>query len=271
MLRHLCVAVMLCTIAVTSFAQEKRPVRKRHNVPASGNAVLQWKVDSARAVNVTVGDVVLPYIVDGGGYRTTIRLTNLETRDVTVEIFFIGDDGEPASVAISGRKVGGLRGTIPALGMITVQTEGGAEESQISWSFFSAGEARVAATVTIDGKSGETWRGSTYPASSFIAKKVIAPFDHADNSDSQISVANVSAGEVVVTAIVRAFDGKELFKEDITLGPLNAIGYYPLDVVPDLAGRRGTWNLQFQLPLAVVSVFSRRGSMKQAVSTTSRP
>jgi hypothetical protein len=228
MLRNLCVAAMLCSIGATAFAQEKGPFRKRRASSAPGNAFLKSKMEAARSVTVTVGDVVLPYIVDGGGRRTVIRLTNLETRDAAVDIFFIGDDGEPATVAITGGNiVGGLRGTIPALGMVTIQTQGVAEESQISWSFFTAGDARVAATVTIDEKSGETWRGSSYPASSFIAKKVVAPFDHTEGSASHISLANVSTGEVVVTAIVRAVDGKELFKEDITLAALNAIGYYP--------------------------------------------
>jgi len=248
-MKKLGLAVGLCLIASAAFGKDKLPLRKRHAPSSGGDANLQWKIDAARSVGVSVSDVVIPYITDGDGYRTVMRFTNLETRDVEIEIFFVGDDGKPATITLTGdRKTSGLRGTIPALGSQTIITAGTAEESQIAWSFFSAPDARIAATVTIDEKVGETWRGSTYPASNFLTKKAISVFDHTDNSDSQISLVNVSTTEVVVTAIIRGVDGKELFKEDVKMAPLNAIGYYPVDAVPELKGRRGT--VEFTIPAA---------------------
>jgi hypothetical protein len=249
MLNKIGLATLVCVIASTAFAGDKLPLRKRNIARSNADPNLQWKLDASRAVAVSLADVVIPYIVDGGGRRTTIRLTNLENRAAEVEIFFIADDGTPATVALAGgRTAAALKGTIPALGMQVIVTEGALEEAQIVWSFFNAQDARVAATVTIDEKSGDNWRGSTYPASSFVAKKSIAVFDHSDSSDSQISLVNVSTAEVVVTAIIRGTDGKELFKEDVTMGSLNAIGYYPLDLVPELKGRRGT--VEFTIPAA---------------------
>lgn len=77
------------------------------------------------------------------------------------------------------------------------------------------------------------------------SKKVVGLYDNID-SDTQISVVNFNTDEVTVTAVVRDEAGKELFREDVKMPGLNAMGYFPSDASSETAGKRGS--VEFSVP-----------------------
>ena len=72
-------AGLLAAAAVSCFATDLVSVRQ-----ASG----------VRPIVIGDFDRVVPQVVDGGGWKTTLILTNLDTKPVNWVVFFTDDNGE---------------------------------------------------------------------------------------------------------------------------------------------------------------------------------
>src|SRR5713226_8868317 len=83
---------------------------------------------SQRDVAVFTGDTVIPQFVDGGGWRTTITTTNLDSRTVHFVVLFFNDDGSDLTVRVLGQ--GNVKGVDIVLGSAqsaTFETAGDAQ------------------------------------------------------------------------------------------------------------------------------------------------
>src|SRR6266508_3054495 len=89
---------------------------------------------SQRDVAVFTGDTVIPQFVDGGGWKTTITVTNLDSKTVHFAVLFFNDDGSDLTVRILGQ--GNVIGVDVVLGSAqsaTFETAGDAQFLVNEW------------------------------------------------------------------------------------------------------------------------------------------
>src|SRR5712664_2297764 len=89
---------------------------------------------SQKDVAVFTGDTVIPQFVDGGGWKTTITTTNLDSRTVHFVVLFFNDDGSDLTVRVLGQ--GNVKGVDVVLGSAqsaTFETAGDAQFLAQGW------------------------------------------------------------------------------------------------------------------------------------------
>src|SRR5437867_1205161 len=87
-----------------------------------------------RDVAVFTGDTVIPQFVDGGGWKTTITVTNLDSKTVHFVVLFFNDDGSDLTVRVLGQ--GNVKGVDVVLGSAqsaTFETAGDAQFLAQGW------------------------------------------------------------------------------------------------------------------------------------------
>lgn len=235
-------AVVAVTLVYQSDAADLKALR-RSGRPAPGGAA---KAFAGRSVTIIPGDAALPFLLDGGGYRSQIRLTNLDSREAAFELLFANDDGVATNVNLpDGSSVSNIKGTLPAFGVTTIITANTAAKAAIFWGFLNAPDTKIAVIATLDEDFGGDYLGVSYPASNITAKRVVALYDN-DVAETQISLVNFNTEESTVTAIIRDDQGTEVFKEEFKMAALTALGYFPTDALASTAGKRGT--VEFSVP-----------------------
>ena len=229
--------ILAFALAVFPAAAQRRFARPQRSEAPNTAAAKQTR---NRNIFVGVGDAFMPYILNGEGAVTKIRLLNMETRPVSFTLYFVGDDGGPSNVELKDlTKVSKIDANIPASGSTTIETSGRGKD-QVLWAFFDADDARIGATVSVELNDGGFINGSSYPASNVLESLVRVPFDTTPGSDSGVNLVNLDVIDAVVTVIVRDIDGNVLYSGTIELPALGATDFYPLDVTDKAAGIRGS-------------------------------
>ncbi len=79
-----------------------------------------------RAITFDSGrDAIIPQVVDGGGWQTSIILMNPGSKALEANVFFFGDNGKALQLPIrhlDGQRFSYLGGPIPAGGSVAVDT-----------------------------------------------------------------------------------------------------------------------------------------------------
>lgn len=236
---HLLLTLALAVSPVAAQRKHARPAAT--GVPDYASPA---KLNRSRAVFVGVGDAVMPYVLNGDGAVSKIRLINMEPRPVDFQLFFVGDDGSAATVELKDlTKVSKLSATIPANGATTIETSGRATNGndQVVWAFFDASKARIATTLSVELNDGGFFNGSSYPASNVLENIARAPYDNSPGSDSGVNIVNLDPDRSVPLAItVRDIDGNTLYTGTKTVSSLGATDFYPADVTDTTKNARGS-------------------------------
>src|SRR5260370_6726889 len=83
---------------------------------------------SQKDVAVFTGDTVIPQFVDGGGWKTTITTTNLDSKTVHFLVLFFNDDGSDLTVRVLGQgNVKGVDIVLDSAQSATFETAGDAQ------------------------------------------------------------------------------------------------------------------------------------------------
>src|SRR5947209_5186265 len=106
-------ALLSLTLCVPIFAAEQALLRA-----ASGDSGIRQAV-------VGQSDRVIPFVLNGNGFKTSFVLTNLDTKTVYVAFYFLASDGRSSDFPISGiGTVARLSATIPVNQTVTFETDG---------------------------------------------------------------------------------------------------------------------------------------------------
>jgi hypothetical protein len=241
-MRALCASLLLLCAATTLVAEaadrsKLKELLSRRRDPAKTatrfapkDARLAYQAARQRATLVTSADVVLPFVLNGEGITTRIRLVNMEDQPVELEMLFVDDFGVGAEVDIKGKGfVPTVKTTLAAGGSFTIETSGTGDE-QLVWAFFDAGRNNVGATATIEVAEEQGTYGASYSAQYLGDTRVLASFDNTNGADSEISIISTDVDEEVEVSIrLRKEDGSPILATTGSIPPLGAVGFVPAD------------------------------------------
>jgi hypothetical protein len=92
----------------------------------------------SKAVMEDPAAIVFPQIADGGGYKTTLLLTNATATDTTATVTFYTSAGVPLVVAIDGMTASSFQIPISARGSARLTTSGAPESAAVGWASATA-------------------------------------------------------------------------------------------------------------------------------------
>ncbi len=218
-----------------------------------------------RQIRVQSTDTVIPHIVDGGAWKTTIRLVNLSDQFATYKLSFYGDDGTPTSFEIDGKKgnpysLGAVRvidGSLPPHGSEVFETVGPGALDKWGWAELTA----INPAGSIGGMATFVAEGSGYPLSEAVVPinspndtRMLLPFDNTVPPDSEdgrgyvssYAIVNPTHAQVTVTVTAYALVGNAWGTWQFTMPPRShtAFATVPNANLAFMADRIGTLELR---------------------------
>lgn len=201
---------------------------------------------SKRQVNAGWPYDTVPHIADGGSWKTTLIVSNLDSGKIQkFKLVFHGDDGTPKRFSVQGHgSVDTLSGELPLRGSAFFETTG-AGSLQTGWVELDllGTDSNVGLTV-IFGTSGIAGRPdyeATVPGGFSLQYEGVLPFDNTRGFVTSIALLNpspYSTSSVPVTITDEA--GRTIRTESITLEKGRKIAFSTADRWPETIGQRGS-------------------------------
>lgn len=199
-------------------------------------------------------DRVIPFVVDGGGWKTTFVLTNPDNKALYFAVWFVADDGSDMELPIVD--LGGsilLWGDLQANETVVFETEGTAGSLQEGYALFyvldrSADDPDVQAVAgPLAGMAilrrqltEQTATETTVPMSSRYENRFTLPFDNRPGGATAMMLVNSGSRPNPVTLTVRDDNGKVLTKDSVTVDSGKRIWGAIPDLYPQTVGRTGS-------------------------------
>jgi hypothetical protein len=217
-------------------------------------------------VVVFAGDRVFPQVVNGGGWKTSFFLVNLENHPVTFQILFLTDDGNDMFVPVVG--LGVVRQV-----SVTLDTAGSTEFETTGFSsgssdFLQQGWALLSQTTndTIGGMAifrqrvfGRPDQEATVPIVSQFDSHFVLLFDNTAGFTTGLAVANPTLSSVSIPVTIRDQSGNVIDNQFIRLGSYSHTAFNLPDLWRSTAGTRGA--IEFQTSgFGVAALGLRAGS-----------
>jgi len=206
-----------------------------------------------RSMAVGEFDRVIPLLLDGGGWKTSIVFTNLDTKTLYLALFFNAGDGGLLVVPVAslGPSVE-IIGTLPANQSMTLETEGSGDSVREGYaSFFTLDRpaddpnakliyGRIGVIAVIRGTPPDRPGFETViPATSNFENRFTLPFDHRRGFRTSIVLLNASTRSSPVNIVVRDGQGNVLARDSATLeGGQRAAGMLT-EIYPQTADQAG--------------------------------
>jgi hypothetical protein len=197
--------------------------------------------DNTHQFKVGFDDQIIPQVVDGGGWQTTIRLANLAPGAVHYQLLFFADDGSALSLPLTGiGTFSAVTGVIAPGGTATIRTLGEGSSTVQGWVQLDMdGLIGGFAVVSQRAPGGRTEQASIPISSRFSADFAIA-FDNTGPLTTAVALVNPSAFEAAnVTVLLRDETGVEFARDTFTLQPLAHSADTLAHAYPMTVGRRG--------------------------------
>lgn len=218
--------------------------------------------DSKRKIGAGSLYDTVPHMVDGGSWKTTLILVNMDTATRKYKVMFHGDDGAPKQFSFVGRgSASEFSGEIPRGGTITLETSGAGSTVNQGWAELDGlntdYEVGIMAIFGTTGIAGRPDFEATIPAWTTIQHEGVLPFDNLNGYVTGVAVLNPS-GFSTSTVPVTLYDsnGNVLKTDTITLRAGNKVAFNIPERWPETAGKRGS--LHFQGNLTSWSVLGLR-------------
>lgn len=236
-------AVLLWVAIVPVGAADKKLKRQA----SSGDPIL-------RMAQMGEYDRVIPFIVDGGGWKTTFVLTNPDNKPLYFEVWFIGNDGvemELPIVDLGGTT--GVWGDMQANESLVFETEGKARSAQEGYALFYVLD-RTADDPDSEAIAGplagmailrhqfneQTAAETTVPISSRYENRFTLPFDNRPGGATAIVLVNSGSRPSLVALTVRDENGQVLKKDSVTVDAGKRIWGAIPELYPQTAGLTGS-------------------------------
>ncbi|MEK7754134.1 MAG: hypothetical protein AAB403_02120 [Planctomycetota bacterium] len=198
-------------------------------------------------------DRVIPLVIDGGGWKTSLVLTNLDTRTVYFDLFFVGGDGSPLNLPVAGLgSVARVFGSLPINQRLTIETEGTAESVSEGYvSFYTVDRpaddpksqvtpGRIGALAIVRGSPPDRpGFEAVFAATSMFEARFTLPFDNRSGFRSGLIVVNASVRSSPVTLVVRDERGNVLVRDAGTLEKGQRLAALLVDMYPETADQVG--------------------------------
>jgi hypothetical protein len=194
---------------------------------ASALAAAQPAVKSRQAgahpVMVEIGDVVLPHVVNGGGWSTSIVLVNLSTLPQKYYIDFWSNTGAAWQVPIAGPgRRDGMSGMLNPGQSVTIETDG---SGPLEEGYATVLPDTLDIVARLGGfavfrqrTAGRPDAEAVVPLTSLAERNFVLMYDNSNAFVTGIALANVDPdAPTTVTALIRDEQGSTLATETLTI------------------------------------------------------
>jgi hypothetical protein len=202
-------------------------------------------------VVVFAGDRVFPQVVNGGGWKTSFFLVNLENHPVTFQILFLTDDGNDMFVPVVG--LGVVRQvsvTLDTAGSTEFETAGFSNASldtlQQGWALLSQTTSDTIGGMAIFRQRipGRPDQEATVPIVSQFDSHFVLLFDNTAGFTTGLAVANPTLDSVSIPVTIRDQSGNVIDNQFIRLGSYSHTAFNLPDIWFSTSDRRGA--IEFQ-------------------------
>jgi hypothetical protein len=199
---------------------------------------------SQKDVAVFTGDTVIPQFVDGGGWKTTITTTNLDSKTVHFVVLFFNDDGSDLTVRVLGQ--GNVRGVDIVLGSAqsaTFETAGDAQFLAQGWATLkkdNSSDAVGGFAVFRQRIAGRSDSEAVVPVVSQFDSHFVLLYDNTAGYVTGIAMANPTSSSVVVPITIRNESGQVIDRRTESLGGFQHKAFAISDRWPTTDGLRGS-------------------------------
>jgi len=230
---------------VSTFNKEFLAQRHANAKIAQSASLVQPKVV------VFAGDRVFPQVVNGGGWKTSFFLVNLENHPVTFQILFLTDDGNDMFVPVVG--LGVVRQvsvTLDTAGSTEFETTGFSNASldtlQQGWALLSQTTSDTIGGMAIFRQRifGKPDQEATVPIVSQFDSHFVLLFDNTAGFTTGLAVANPTVDSVSVPVTIRDQSGNVIDTQFIRLDSYSHTAFNLPDFWFSTSGRRGA--IEFQ-------------------------
>jgi hypothetical protein len=197
-----------------------------------------------RDIAVFTGDTVIPQFVDGGGWKTTVTTTNLESFTVHFVVLFFNDDGSDLTIRIIGQ--GNVRGVDIVLGSAqssTFETAGDAQFLAQGWATIrkdNSGDSIGGFAIFRQRVSGRQDSEAVVPIVSQFDSHFVLLYDNSAGYVTGMAIANPTSSSVVVPINIRNESGQVIDRRTESLGPFEHTAFAISDFWPSTSGLRGS-------------------------------
>ncbi len=200
-----------------------------------------FAADDSRQFKVGFDDQIIPQVVDGGGWQTTIRLANLSPGAARYQLLFFGDDGRPLTLPFAGiGNFDAVHGVIAPGGTATIRTLGEASATAQGWAELQMDGLIGGFAVLRQQVSGQRAEQATVPISSRFSTDLAIAFDNTGPLTTAVALVNPSPFvAAIVTVLFRNEFGVEIGRDTFTLAPLRHLAFTLPSAYPFTAGQRG--------------------------------
>jgi hypothetical protein len=185
---------------------------------------------------VGFGNDIITHIDDGGGWKTTITLTNTGAQSGRFVLNFYDDNGDTLSLTFKGVGLAAtLSGSIAPYGSATFETtgEGAAIEG---WGHFDNTSGWLAGYAVFSNNNGNE---AAVPFETSNASDEILPFDNTNGYGMGVALANAWVAAQTINVAAYDENGQTLGTSTLTMGSMTHISFILSQQWPFTASQRG--------------------------------
>jgi hypothetical protein len=169
--------------------------------------VIFWSF--AYSAPVLAQALIVPQVADGGGWQTTVVLTNMNTSAVSVSMSFYVETGggntSPWNLAfLETSNTSSI--SLPGASAVYLHTPGTAGTTSVGWGELTAASGVVAYAIFTQTVPGRQNQDGTAPAAAG-ASGVLVPFDNSAGSVTAIAIANPTNSSETIQVGFRTANG----------------------------------------------------------------
>jgi hypothetical protein len=242
----LAAAIVLCALPLLN-AQTIMASREGHGGSQNRARIQQKLATKGKSIVIEDYDEVIPHIVDGASWQTSITLVNLEVVNSSFDLLFFADDGSGLELDIEG--IGPITGGRVNLGpfqTITLQTTGAGDTLRSGWAFleqpgFNAIGMQAIFRQTVEGRQPQE---AVVPSSNWFLRRFILPFDNTQPFITGVALANPNVDAVTVNAVIRSENGQVIETQTLTMPALGHTAFVLATAWPSTQQLRGSVEFQ---------------------------
>jgi hypothetical protein len=193
---------------------------------------------------VGMDDDVLPQVADGGGWKTSITLVNMDTEPAQYTLEFFRNGGSPLVLDFVSIGRGSIvSGTLPVNGSVVIETLGTAQTNSQGFALLDSPNFKDVNGYGIFRQqvAGRPDFEAVTPFSSMFDDDFILPFDNSGGFTTAMAICNPDS-YTSATVTVAFYDqlGNRTYLDQFTLMPLEQAAFALPVRWPATANKRGT-------------------------------
>jgi hypothetical protein len=209
---------------------------------------LNWCALALLALSLTTAEaqnLVVPQIADGGGWQTTLVLTNTSSSPASVSIAFFQDtvSGNTQSWDLPLLETGSTGNiSLPAAGTVFLHSAASASSTTSGWAQIQTNSSVSAYAIFTLRVSGRSDQDGTSPAGA-SSNRVLIPYDNTGGHVTSVAVVNPTSTAETVTVGIQPTSGTSLQPTSIMLPAQGHMAFTMPQQFSTTAGQSGLLEL----------------------------